>query len=183
MAESAPAAPAPVPDPALTPAASDLLAPQPAMSPEQAAVAKVECLGKAGFAEAVLSGNADAVRRWREITRALRPAVDQSTLEGQQYERNMNSLAILKAKADLSDEAWDHIAAGGPVSLAEREKALQAKIRNFADRAWVQAYLNGSRRENSEMSLINAILASRVGSHAEIEEFKAKAAKRLNGIK
>lgn len=171
----------PAADSALTPAASDLLQQPAAMTPEQAAAKKVELFGKSGFAERVLAGDPDSVKQWREVTRALRPAVDQTTEEGRAYSRNMDSLSILKAKSDLPDAAWDHIAAGGPVSLAEREKALQAKERNFKDKAWVQRYLDGDRAANSEMTIINATIASRVGTFEEIEAFKAKAVKRLNG--
>ena len=93
----------------------------------------------------------------------------------------MNSLAILKAKADLTDACWDHVAAGGVVSLAEREKALVGQGTQFQDRRRVERYLDGDRAANSEMTLINLVLASRVGSFDEIEAFKAAAAKRLNG--
>jgi hypothetical protein len=175
MAEAS-AAPAPL-DPV---AASDLLQPQP-MTAEVAAAKKVEYLGDAGFRERVLRGDADAVKQWREVTRALSPSADPATAEGKKYNDNMNSLAILKAKADLSDAVWDHVAAGGPVSLDERLKAMQAKERNFKDKAWVQKYLDGDRQANSEMTLINMVLASPVGSFSDIEQFKSAAAKRLAG--
>ncbi len=174
------AATAPVLHDTGTPAASDLLQPQP-MTVEAAQAKRVEYLGDAKFRDRVVSGDPESVRLWREVTRALSPSVDPVTAEGKKYNDNMNSLAILKAKADLSDAVWDHVAAGGPVSLAEREKALQAKERNFKDKAWVQRYLDGDRAANSEMTLINMTLASRVGTFDEIEAFKAKAATRLNG--
>jgi hypothetical protein len=177
--EPAPVAAAPAPDAALKPAAADLLQPPPAMTVEQAQAKRAELFGKAGFAERVLSGDSDAVKQWREVTRALRPPVDQSTDEGRQYEQNQNSLAILKAKADLPDEVWDWAAAKGPVSADEKLKAGQAKDRLFKDRAWVARYFDGDRAANSEMTRINLVLASRIGTFDEIEAFKAKAAKRL----
>ena len=162
------------------PAASDLLEPQPAMTVEQAQAKKVEYLGDAKFRDRVVANDPSAVKAWREVARALSPQADPATAEGKKYNDNMNSLAILKAKADLPDAVWDHVAAGGVVSLAEREKALQAKERNFKDRGWVERYLSGDRTANSEMTLINLVLASRVGSFDEIEAFKAAAEKRLN---
>ena len=63
--------------------------------------------------------------------------------------------------------------------MEERRNALFAKERNFKDKAWVQRYLDGDRAANSEMTLINITLASRVGTFDEIEAFKAAAAKRL----
>ena len=184
MTDNAPAAaPAPSPSPADTatvPGASDLLNVPSTMTMEQAQAKKVELFGRAGFAERVLANDPESVRQWKEVTRGLRPPVDQSTVEGRQYEKNMDSLSILKAKADLTDAAWDQIAARGPVLLSEREKALQAKQRNFRDKAWVQRYFDGDRAANSEMTLINAILGSRVGSPDEIAAFTAAAAKRLN---
>jgi hypothetical protein len=128
-----------------------------------------------------VAGDPESTRLWKEVTRALSPQLDPAAAEGKKYNDNMASLSILKAQADLPAAVWDHVAAGGLVSLAERENALQAKERNFKDKAWVQRYLNGDRAANSEMRLINFVLASRVGSFEEIEAFKAAAAKRLNG--
>ena len=179
MSEAAAATPAPL-DTTTVPAVSDLLQQQP-MTVEQAAARRVEYLGDAKFRDRVVSGDPELVRLWREVTRALSPQADPATAEGQSYAKNMDSLAILKAQADLPDVVWDHVAAGGPVSLDERARALFAKERNFRDRKWVEAYLSGDRAANSEMRLINMILASRVGSFDEIEAFKATAAKRLNG--
>jgi hypothetical protein len=123
------------------------------------------------------------VRAWREVTRALTPQANPATAFGKQYNDNMNSLAILRAKADLSDLALDHAAARGPISLKERQDALFAKERNFKDLAWVQRYLSGDRQANSEAALIHIALASPIGSFEEIEAFKKAAAKRLAGTK
>jgi hypothetical protein len=176
MSEAAPVTAAP--NATLTPAAADLLQPPAAMTVEQAQAKKAELFGKAGFAERVARGDSEAMKQWREVTRALRPPVDQSTDEGRQYEQNQNSLAILKAKAD---EVWDWAAAKGPVSADEKLKAVQAKERLFKDKAWVVRYFDGDRAANSELTRINLVLASRVGTFDEIEKFKAEAAKRLNG--
>ncbi len=76
--------PAPAADSALTPAATDLLQPaarHDAWRPAQAR--KAELFGTKGFAERVARGDPESVRQWREVTRALRPAVDQSTVAGQ----------------------------------------------------------------------------------------------------
>ena len=170
----------PAAESALTPAATDLLQPAPAMSVEAAQARKAELFGTKGFAERVARGDPESVRQWREVTRALRPAVDQSTVAGQAYERNQNSLAILKSRADLPDAAWDWAAAGGPVSAEEKIKAGQARQRLLKDRAFIQRYLDGDRAANSEMVQINMVLASRIGSFDEIEAFKKAAAKRLN---
>src|SRR5580704_7203109 len=166
---------------ALTAAAADLLQPPAAMTVEQAQAKRAELFGKAGFAQRVVSGDSEAVKQWREVTRALRPPVDQSTEEGRQYEQNQSGLAILKAKADLPDKVWDWAAAKGPVSADEKLKAVQAKDRLFKDKAWVVRYFDGDRAANSEMTRINLVLASRIGSFDEIEKFKGEAAKRLNG--
>lgn len=173
-------APAPPLDTGTTPAASDLLAPQP-MTVEAAQAKRVELLGDPKFRDAVCAAEPEATKLWREVTRALSPQADPASAEGKRYNDNMASLAILKAQADLPDAVWDHVAAGGPVSLAERQNALMAKERNFADRGWVERYFRGDRAANSEMRLINMTLASRVGTFEEIEAFKAAAAKRLNG--
>ena len=184
MTESVSVTPAPAAaNSALTATAADLLQQPPAMTVEQAQAKKAELFGKAGFAERVARGDPSATAEWRAVTRALRPAVDQSTVEGQQYEKNQNSLAILKAKADLPDAAWDWAAAGGPVSPAEKINAAAAKQRNFRDKAWVQRYLDGDRQANSEMVKINMVLAAKVGTFDEIEAFKKAAAKRLAGTK
>src|SRR5580692_10240265 len=169
MADPVPAAPAV--DSALTPSVSDLLAPQPAMTVEAAQAKKAELFGKAGFAERVSSGDPEAVKQWREVLRALRPAVDETTVEGRQYAKNQDSLAILKAKADLPPAVWDHVAAGGPVSATEKEQAIFTKQRLFKDKAFIQRLLDGDRAANSEMTLVNMVLASRVGTFEEIEAF------------
>ena len=176
MTDAAAAATAAPADPSTTPAISDLLQPQP-MTIEQAQAKRVEMIGNAGFRERILRGDHEAVAAWKNVHAALSPPVNSA--EGQQYAKNWQSLSILRAKADLSDEVLDHAAGRGVVSLAERERALFAKERNFKDRAWVQRYLDGDRAANTEMALINLTLASRVGSFQEIEDFKAAAAKRL----
>jgi hypothetical protein len=182
MTESAPATPAPAADSALTPAAAGAADP-PSMTLEQAQAKKAELVIQTGFAERVMRGDPEASKLWREVTRALRPAVDQSSVEGQQYAKNQDSLSILRAKADLPDAAWDWAAAGGPVSPAEKINAAAAKARNFRDKAWVQRYLDGDRQANSEMVQINMVLAAKVGTFDEIEAFKITAAKRLAGTK
>jgi hypothetical protein len=175
MSEPAPVTPSP--ESALTPAAADLLQPPAAMTVEQAQVKRVEMIGNAGFRERVLRGDPEAVKQWKNVHAALRPPVDSATAEGRQYAKNMDSLSILKAKADLPAEVWDHVAAGGPVSPAEKESAIFAKERFFKDKAWVQRYFNGDREANSQMTRINMVLASKIGTFDEIEAFKAKAAK------
>jgi hypothetical protein len=183
MSDIAPT-PAPAADSALTPAAADLLQPPTAMTIEQAQAKKAELFGTKGFAERVARGDPESVRQWREITRALRPApIDQSTPAGAQYAKNMDSLAIYRARADLSDEALDWAAAEGPVSPAEREKASFAKQRLLKDTAFLKKLLDGDRAANSEWALINITLGSRVGTFQEIEDFKKAAAKRLAGTK
>jgi hypothetical protein len=169
----------PAPDAALTPGVSDTLAPPAALTVEQAQAKKAELFGKAGFAQRVLAGDPESVRLWKEVTAALSPKVEQTTQEAQDYAARMASLSILKAKADLSDEVWDHAAAGGFVSPAEKEKAIFAKERLFKDKAWVKRYFDGDREANSTMTNINLILASKIGTFEQIEEFKKAAAKRL----
>ena len=178
--DTAPAAAAAAPAAPLTPAAADLLQPQ-QMTPEVAAAKRVEMLGNAGFRERVLRAEPEALAAWKAVHAALRPPANSESAESQQYAKNMDSLAILKAKADLPDAVWDHVAARGPVSLKERQDALFAKQRNLKSAEFVKKYLDGDRQANSEMTLINMTLASPIGSYEEIEAFKAKAAKRLSG--
>ena len=156
---------------------------RPAMTVEQAQAKKAELFGTKGFAERVARGDRDSVRQWREITRALRPQVDQSSIEGKQYEKNMDSLAILKSRADLPDAAWDWVAAKGPVSPAEKEAAAFAKQRLLKDKAFVKKLLDGDRAANSEWAIIKMTLGSPIGTFDEIEAFKKAAAERLAGTK
>ena len=100
--DTAPVA-APAPDAPLAPASSDLLQAPPALTVEQAQAKRAELFGKAGFAQRVAAGDPEASKLWREVTRALRPPVDKSTIEGKQYAKNMDSLSILRAKAELSE--------------------------------------------------------------------------------
>jgi len=171
-----------------TPVTSDLLTPpqppqpeRPAMTPEAAAFQRVKMLGDAGFRDRVARGDPEASKQWKDVNRALNPPVDQTTAEGKLYNDRMQALSYFKAKADLPAECYDHVAADGPVSLKERQDALFAKERLFKDKAWVRRYLDGDRQANSEAALIAMILGSRIGTHDEIEEFKAAAAKRLSG--
>jgi hypothetical protein len=161
---------------------SDLLAPEkPAMSVEVAARQRVKMLGDAGFRDRVARGDPEATRQWRAVTRALSLSVDEATAEGKQYAQRMAGLSYFKAKADLSDAVYDQVAAGGPVSLKERQDAIFAKERYFKDKAWVRRYLDGDRQANSEMTIINMILGSPIGTFDEIQAFNAVAAKRLSG--
>jgi hypothetical protein len=174
-------APAPTPlDTTTVPAVSDLLQPQ-SMTAEVAAVKRVEYLGDPKFRERVLAGDAEANKQWKDVHRALSPSADPATAEGREYNQRMNGLAILRAKAELPEIMWDHVAANGPVSLAEREEAQFAKQRLFSDTAWKERYLSGDIAANSELTRIHFVLASPIGTFEEIEAFKAAAAKRLNG--
>ena len=146
-------------DTASVPAASDLLQPQP-MTPEAAAVKRVQLLGDPGFRERVLAGNAEANKQWKDVHRALSPQADPASAEGREYNQRMSGLAVLRAKAQLPEIMWDHVAANAPVSLAEREEAQYAKQRLFSDKAWVEKYLSGDIAANSELTRIHFVLAS-----------------------
>ncbi len=183
MTESVSVTPAPAPAAAPTPAAADLLQPPPAMTVDQALARKAELFGTAGFAQRVAAGDPEAKKQWKEVTAALSPKVDQSTQEGRDYAQRMAGLSVLKNKADLSDAAWDWAAGRGPVSPAEKEKAIFAKQRLFKDKAWVTKYLDGDREANSLLTQIHLVLDAKIGTHSEIEAFKAAAAKRLAGTK
>ncbi len=183
MTESVSVTPAPAPAAAPTPAAADLLQPPPAMTVDQALARKAELFGTAGFAQRVAAGDPEAKKQWKEVTAALSPKVDQSTQEGRDYAQRMAGLSVLKNKADLSDAAWDWAAARGPVSPAEKEKAIFAKQRLFKDKAWVTKYLDGDREANSLLTQIHLVLDAKIGTHSEIEAFKITAAKRLAGTK
>ena len=176
---AAAAAPA---DTSTTPAISDLLQPQ-VMTVEQAQAKRVEYLGKPGFAERVLANDPESVRAWKEIQVALNPKLDQSIQQNRDYTQRMNGLSILKAKADLPDAAWQWVASAGPVSLAERQKALQLKAQCMADRSFVEKYLSGERSATSTLTNINLILAAKVGTFDEIEQHKAALAKLLGTSK
>ena len=177
------AIPAPAADSALTPTTADRLQPPPAMTIEQAQAKKAELFGRPGFAQRVMAGDPESSKLWREVTRALRPPVDKSTIEGQQFAKNMDGLSILKAKADLPESAWAWAASKGPVSPAEKEAAIFAKARNFADASWKQRYFSGDRLANSEMTNINLILAARIGNFQDIEQHKVVVAKLLGTSK
>ena len=165
----------PAPDAVLTPGASDTLAPAPPMTVEQAQAKKAALFGTAGFAQRVLAGDPDATKQWKEVTAALSPKVElQTTQKTRDYAARMSGLSILKAKADLPDEVWDHVAAGGPVSPAEKEKAIFAKERLFKDKAWVKRYFDGDREANSTMTNINLILASKIGTFDRLRPSKKR---------
>jgi hypothetical protein len=161
---------------------SDLLPPEkPAMSVEVAQRKRLSMLGDANFRSRVVAGDSQATKQWRDVNRALNPPVDQTTAEGKQYAQRMDSLAYFKAKADLPDAVYDQVAADGPVSLKERQDAQFARERYFKDKAWMRRYLDGDRQANSEMTIINMILGSPIGTYDDIEAFKQAAAKRLSG--
>jgi hypothetical protein len=154
------------------------------MSVEVAARQRVKMLGDAGFRDRVVAGDPQATKQWRAVTRALlSPSVDQATAEGKQYAQRMDALSYFKAKADLSDAVYDQVAAGGPVSLKERQDAIFAKERYFKDKAWVRRYLDGDREANSQMTIVNMVLASPIGTADQIDAFNAAQAKRLGRTK
>jgi hypothetical protein len=182
------AAPAPTPvDTTTTPAApldtvpavSDLLQPQ-QMTVEQAQAKRVELIGDPGFRQRVLAGDDEANKQWKAVLHAaLSPPVDSATAEDREYNRRMNGLAYFRAKAQLPEIMYDHVASNSPVSLAEREEAQFAKQRLFSDRGFVEKLLSGDIAANSEMTRIKFVLGSPIGSFEEIEAAKAKAAKRM----
>ena len=53
---------------------------------------------------------------------------------------------------------------GSGESADEKLKAVQAKERLFKDKAWVKRYFDGDRAANSDMTNINLVLASRIGT-------------------
>ena len=174
---AAPATAAPA-DPSTTPAISDLLQPQP-MTPEVAAVKRVELLGDPKFRERVLAGDPEANTQWKDVHRALNPLATPPAAAGREYNQRMSGLAVFRAKAQLPEIMYDHMAANSPVSLAEREEAQFAKQRLFRDRSFVERYLAGDVSANSELTRINFVLASPIGTFDQIENAKAAAAKRL----
>src|SRR6516162_4743796 len=103
--------------PAAPVALSDLLkppapaAPQPTMTPEQAARQKLRMVSDPAFRDAVAKGEPQATRKWKAVLAALSPPVDQATAEGRQYARNIEKLAYFRANGDLSPEVLDQVAA------------------------------------------------------------------------
>ena len=180
MTDNATPATAAPTDTSTTPAISDLLQPQP-MTPEVAAVKRVELLGDPKFRERVLAGDAAANKQWKDVHLALNQQADPATAEGRNYNQRMSGLSVFRAKAQLPEIMYDHMAANAPVSLAEREEAQFAKQRLFRDRSFVERYLAGEISANSELARIHFVLASPIGSFEEVEAAKAAAAKRLAG--
>jgi hypothetical protein len=162
---------------------SDLLPPEkPAMSVEAAARQRVKMLGDAGFRDRVVAGDAESLRLWRQVNRALfNPAIDKETAESKAHAERLDALAYFRLKADLPAEVWDYAAAQGPVLLSEREWALQAKERLFRDKGWVRGYLDGDRQAAADLTRIHLILAAPIADEKEVEAAKAATAKRMAG--
>ena len=94
----------------------------------------------------------------------------------------MDSLAVIRARADISQDALAWAASRGPVSPAEKEAAGFAKQRLLRDKSFYQRLMDHERSAESEWALINMVLGSRTGSFSEIESHK-QLVKRLAGTK
>src|SRR5580704_11887455 len=165
-------APAPA-DGSTTPAASDLLKPLDAATmpatPEAREKRRVDLIGSEQFRRAYLSGDTNAAKQMKEVFAALNPKADIETAEGREYAARQAALTPLKMiGGDLPAEFWDGLARGTPVTLAEREWALQTKAQCFRDSAWVRRVLDGDREATALKTRFNAIIASRVGSADEV---------------
>jgi hypothetical protein len=83
----------------------------------------------------------------------------------------------------LPPEFWDGLARGTPVTLAERQWALETKEQCFKDKGWVRKVLDGDREATALKTRFNAIIASRVGSAEEVARYREAGNKFLNGGK
>lgn len=149
MSEATPApGPAPI-DGSTTPAASDLLQPLDAATvpttPEAWEQRRVDLIGDPHFRRAYLSGDIEAQKRMKEVFAGLNPKVDLATAEGREYAARQEALTPLKMTSSLPPEFWDGLARGTPVTLAEREWALQTKQQCFNDKGWVKKVMDGDR--------------------------------------
>jgi hypothetical protein len=185
MTDPAPAA-APTADSNNAPAASDLLKPLDAATmpttPEAWEARRVELINSPRFREAYLSGDANAVKQIREVFAALAAKTD-GTAEGRGYAARQEALTPLKMTSALPAEFWDGLARGTPVTLAERQWALETKEQCFRDKGWVRKVLDGDREATALKTRFNAIIASRVGSAEEVARYREAGNKFLNGGK
>ena len=154
-------------------------------TPEAWEKRRVDLIGDPHFRKAYLSGDVAAPsKRMKEVFAALNPKVDQATQEGREYAARQAALTPLKMiGGDLPPEFWDGLARGTPVTLAEREWALQTKAQCFRDCAWVRRVLDGDREATALKTRFNAIIASRVGSAEEVAKYREAGNKFLNGGK
>lgn len=182
--ESAPVA-APVIDSSTTPAASDLLKPLDAATmpttPEAWERRRVDLIGDPNFRKAYLSGDVAAQQRMKEIFAALDPKANTATGQGREYAARQAALTPLKMASALPPEFWDGLARGTPVTLAERQWALQMKEICFKDKGWVAKVMNGDMEATALKTRFNAIIASRVGSADEVAKYREAGNKFLSG--
>jgi hypothetical protein len=130
-----------------------------------------------------LSGDANAVKQIREVFAALAAKTD-GTAEGSEYAARQAALTPLKMiGGDLPAEFWDGLARGTPVTLAEREWALQTKQQCFNDKGWVKKVMDGDREATALKTRFNAIIASRVGTAEEVARYREAGNKFLNSGK
>jgi hypothetical protein len=189
MTQAAPvAAPAPaLIDGSTTPAASDILKPLEAATmpttPEAWEARRVELIGDPHLRNAYLSGDIEAQKRMKKVFAGLNPKVDLATVEGREYAARQEALTPLKMTSSLPAEFWDGLARGTPVTLAEREWALQTKEQCFRDKGWVRKVLDGDREATALKTRFNAIIASRVKSANEVARYREAGNKFLNGGK
>lgn len=150
-------APASAPD-SSTPAASDLLKPPatPPTTPEAWEARRVELIGDPHFRNAYLSGDIEAQKRMKEVFAGLNPKVDLATAEGREYAARQEALTPLKMTSALPPEFWDGLARGTPVTLAERQWALETKEQCFKDKGWVRTHRLRHSRPMARLGSISA---------------------------
>jgi hypothetical protein len=163
------------------PVASDLLTPpQPELTPEVAAVRRVEFLGDAARRQGVMQGDPKIVAEWKKINAALVPKIEGPEAEQRQYAERQAALAPLKMSAGPMDPLfWDGVATRAHVSLAERETALQMWAACKRDRAWVEKCIAGDLEANALKMRINGILAAPVGTPEQVEQDRLAGLKRV----
>jgi hypothetical protein len=170
-----------------TPSTSDLLKPLDAATmpatPEAWEKRRVDLIGDPHFRKAYLSGDVEAQKRMKEVFAGLNPKVDLATAEAREYAARQDALTPLKMTSALPPEFWDGLARGTPVTLAERQWALETKEQCFRDKGWVRKALDGDREATALKTRFNAIIASKVGSAEEVARYREAGNKFLNGSK
>ena len=171
-------APAPVVD-STTPAVSDLLAPAPAMTVEQAQARRVQFIADPALRQGVVQGNPKIVEEWKKINAALLPKMEGPEAEQREYAERQAALAPLKMSSGPMDPLfWDGVATRAHVSLAERETALQMWAACKRDSAWVGRCVSGGMEENALKMRIVGILAAPVGTPEQVERDRLAGLKR-----
>lgn len=131
-----------------------------ALTPETAAARLEAIKADPAWVAAFSKGDVKAAAEYAELWRVIYSTADQQTqATAQAREERAQLVNQYRSVAEINDDVAIQIINNTPVSEHERQLVSQEWERLKSDSTWVKAWLSGGRKERTQKTLIDIVMA------------------------